>query len=362
MKKTTLTLVLASYGALLTSSAFAQTTTGSPGNTTKEIESTAASIEVLRQQLAAQQAINQQLRQRITVIEQQSEPGRKGGGPLVVSLDASAAKPPVASEFDADNSAIEQALVSKGLVLLPSGTFRISPSFGWAHSGSGNNGQESYFYGLGLDAGLPWGMSASLNVPYVQRDYSWGRNEGVGDFSVSLSKTLTEETARTPALVMRLGYTHDNGKDPFNAVPIGGGFRSVEASLSAFKRIEPLVLYGHLSYSHGWATTASYMEGEKYYTGKITPADSYGLGLGASLAATPEISLDAGMSFEFKGKNKVAPLEGNAYHTARSTAGYFNLGATFVLNRNLSLNLTAAAGVTDDAENFIFMASLPYRF
>ncbi|MFZ4539174.1 hypothetical protein, partial [Propionivibrio sp.] len=293
----------------------------------------------------------------LTALEQPREPGR---GAPVVSLDGAAAKPPIESE--SDNSAIEQALVSKGLVLLPAGTYRISPSISWAHSGNGNNETDSYFYGLGLDVGLPWGMSASLNVPYVQRDYSWGRNDGVGDFSVSLSKTLAEETAKTPSLVMRLGYVHDNGKDPFNAVPIGGGFRSVEASLSAFKRIEPLVLYGHLSYSHGWSTTATYLDGATYYTSEITPADGYGLGLGASLAATPEISLDAGLSFDFKGKNKVAPLEGNAYNTARTVAGYFHFGSTFVLDKNLSLNLTAAAGVTDDAEDFIFMASLPYRF
>ncbi|MFZ4539870.1 hypothetical protein, partial [Propionivibrio sp.] len=71
MNKPTLSLVLASCGALLTSAAFAQSTTDSPAISTKETESATTSIEVLRQQLAAQQAINQQLRLRITAVTPQ---------------------------------------------------------------------------------------------------------------------------------------------------------------------------------------------------------------------------------------------------------------------------------------------------
>ncbi|HYN77819.1 MAG TPA: cysteine peptidase family C39 domain-containing protein, partial [Lamprocystis sp. (in: g-proteobacteria)] len=39
----------------------------------------------------------------------------------------------------AANSAMEEALVTKGLVLLPSGTFRLTPSLTWFHDRQGDD-------------------------------------------------------------------------------------------------------------------------------------------------------------------------------------------------------------------------------
>jgi hypothetical protein len=91
----------------------------------------------LRQQLAAQKAINAQLRARVDALERQLAAGKPGSGPVVLGLDANAAKPPV--ESDVANTAIEEALVSKGLVLLPTGTFRFTPGATWSHDGSGQD-------------------------------------------------------------------------------------------------------------------------------------------------------------------------------------------------------------------------------
>lgn len=318
------------------------------------------SVQELRQQLAAQQAINEQLRQRVRLLEQQLAASDKGNAHPIGALDASSVKPPV--DTAVTNTAIEEALVNKGLVLLPTGSFRLTPSTTWYHSGSGNNRFDSFAYSLSLEAGLPWGMSTSLRVPYIQRDYSVGTNDGWGDLSVSLSKKLTQETATLPSLVMRLGYTHDNGKEAFDAVPIGKGFRSLNATLSAVKHVEPLAIYGHLSYSHAWGRTVDYWDGLEYRTGSIKPADIVGVGLGVSLAATPDISINAGLAFDYIGKDTIEPLNGDSYETAFATAGYINLGADFVLHKNLFLNLSATAGVTDDADDFSLSIALPYRF
>lgn len=351
--------MLASCLLLLSPSALGQS---SPDGGFKHQQATALatdSVQELRQQLSAERAINEQLRQRVKLLEQQLAATDKGNVPSG-GLDPSVAKPPV--DTAVATTAIEEALVNKGLVLLPTGSFRLTPSTTWYHSGSGENRFDSFAYALSLEAGLPWGMSTSIRLPYMQRDYSAGSNDGFGDISVSLSKKLTQETATMPSLVMRLGYTHDNGKDAFDAVPIGRGFRSINATLSAVKRIEPLALYGHLSYSHAWGRTANYWDGLEYRIGSIEPADMFGVGLGVSLAATPEISLNAGLTFDYMGKDAITPLNSDSYETAFATAGYINLGADFVLHKNLFLNLSAAAGVTDDANDFIFSIALPYRF
>jgi len=360
MNNTAPRLLLACCATLVPRLALPQTPYNAAAHRAPGADATTATIASLRQQLAAQQAINEQLHTRVKTLEQRLAVGKKGGEPLVMGLDADAAKPPV--EAPSASSAIEEALVTKGLVLLPNGSFRLTPSLTWFHDGQGDNQYESLAYGLGLEAGLPWGMAAALYLPYIQRDYPLGRADGTGDLAVSLGKRLTQETASWPSLVARLAYTHDNGSAPFAPVPIGDGLRSLTLSLSAVKRSEPVALYGTVSYGYAWSKTATFWDGTGYQTGRLTPADRFGLTLGVTLAATPTISLDAGLSFDFPGGDEVEPLGGDAYHTAVATAGYINLGADFTLGKNLFLNLSAAAGVTDDANDFIFSISLPYRF
>lgn len=359
MNRALLTFLLTGSAILLSQAAAGQTM---PDTSSHTDQGTRTEADILRQQLAAQLAINLQLRQRLQQLEQRLLDNRKDEGPLVVGLDANAAKPPVEAESDSANTAIEQALLSKGLVLLPAGSYRLTPSFSWAHTGQYLERQDSYRYGLSLDAGLPWGMAASISAPYVQRDYSLGNNDGLGDVTLSLSKKLTNESANFPSLVARLDYTHDNGRDAFAAVPVGGGFRTIDVSLSAVKRVEPLALYGTLSYGHSLPKSTLYLAGDTYLSGRIEPADRYGLGIGVSLAATPEISLDAGATVDFRGKTRVEPMGGEAYMTTSSTFAYMNLGASFVLHRNLLLSVRASAGVSKDADDFLFSVALPYRF
>lgn len=354
MNNTAITLLLAGSVVLAPEAAMAQ---AAPAP-----QSAAAEANVLRQQLAAQQAINQQLRQRINQLELRLAAQRPDDGPLLAGLDAGAARPPPEPESDSGNTALEQALVSKGMVLLPVGTYRLTPGFTWALDGSGNNRRDGYFYGVGLEAGMPWGMAASLSVPYVHRDYPAGSNRGLGDVTVGLGRKLTNESLGLPSLVLRLDYTHNNGKDAFTAVPVGDGFRKIDLSLSAVKRIQPLAMYASLSYGHAWPTTTSYLSGGIWQSGRIEPADRYGLGLGVSLAATPDISLDAGLNVDFRGGTRIVPATEAAYRLTDTTVGYLNLGANFILHRNLSLSLSASVGVTDDADDFLFSMSLPYRF
>ena len=207
-------------------------------------------------------------------------------------------------------------------------------------------------------------MGASVSVPYIWRDYAYGTNKGIGDASFSLSKALSRETDRLPSFVGRLSYTHDGGKDPFSLPAIGSGFRSYGASLSAVKRFDPLVLYGSLSYAHALEKSAVVREkssGNILFQGRIAPGDSYGLGMGVSLIATPEIALDAGLSLSFAKGGRYDVVNSTIY-PAGTTAGYMNLGASFLLTRNLSLSVSAVAGVTKDTSDLALSVALPYRF
>lgn len=321
-------------------------------------------LETLRAQLAARQAINDELSRRISTLEQLLAAQSKASGPVSSGLDASFPKPPADAPRGEAITAIEEALVSKGLALMLSGSMRGTSSMTWAHSGAGTNRADSAVLGLTLETGLPWGMAAAVSAPYIWRDFASGTNHGVGDASISVAKKLTHESGAVPSIILRLSYTHDGGKDPFTVPSVASGFRALGVSMSAAKRFDPLVLYGSISYGRAFAKSVTISEkgtGAILFQGRITPGDAYGLGMGVSLAATPEIALDAGLSFSFANSSRFE-LSNSAFFSGRSTVGYLNLGTSILLTNKLSLSIGAAAGVTRDASNFVFSVALPYRF
>jgi hypothetical protein len=313
----------------------------------------------LMQQLEAQKALNARLRQRIEELERAS-----AGLPSAPALRPPQPRPP-APEPEA-TTAIEEALVARGLVLLPLGSFRAAPGFTWQHAGTDalRTRSDTYAGSLSLQAGLPFGMMASAHLPYVHRRTSIGSNSGPGDFSLGLSKTLKDETDRSPALIASVNYLHDSGDDPFGAIPLGSGFRAVTLGLSALKRVEPVALFGGASYTH--AQSRNVIEeglfGASTFDGQIEPGDAWSYRFGASLAATPEITLDASLSGAFLEGARVRSDAAGSFKLPKSTVALINLGAGFTLGRNLSLLISASAGTTDDSPDFIFSASLPYRF
>ena len=300
--------------------------------------------------LDAQQKINAQLRKRIEELEK----GQAGSGAVVSSkaLDDQAKQPDLSSDSTMDVSAIEQTLVSKGVALLPVNSFRLTPRVTWQHYGSSTDREDSYVENIGLDAGLPWGVMASIQIPYVEKNYFNGNNKGIGDASFSLSKQLNVESDHLPAVIVQAGYKHDNGKDPFVSPAISSGFRTYTATVSTVKRISPIAVYGSFSATHSLDAYSSINQSG------VHADNSYSLATGVSFSATPTVSLYTDASFRLPGKIK---WDGQPYDP-QLTVGYLTFGSGFLLSRSFYLDVSVAAGVTKDANSFVFSVALPYRF
>jgi hypothetical protein len=318
-------------------------------------------LDQLRQQLAAQKVINAQLMRRLADLQAQLSGEPSPDVTTRSRLNDLPSKPRDEMNEPEQTSALEEALVSKGLVLLPVGAGRVTPSVTWAHRGQGSSRADSSILGVVLETGLPNGAALSFGLPYIWRDFAQGSHQGRGDVSLALAKKFTQETETQPALVGKFSYTHDNGHDPFTLPAIGNGFKSYALTLSAFKRMEPLVLYGNVSYAWSRGRDATLIDrrsGQVLYQGHIQPGDGRGLALGVSLAATPSVSLDMGLSLQWLDRTRYQP----EVDSVRSTVGYVNLGANFLVSKNLSVNLGASAGVTQGASDLVISVAMPYRF
>ncbi|MDB5808451.1 MAG: hypothetical protein JWN94_573 [Betaproteobacteria bacterium] len=322
-------------------------------------------VNELRQQLEAQKAINEQLIRRIRELEAQA-----GGSPVAPpGLRERIAKSGAGDDvldLPETTTAIQEALGTRGLVLLPAGSYRVIPGLSWGHTGSDFIGTrtDSYAASVTMQAGLPWDLMLTASAPYLHRSTSAGSNSGISDWSIGLAKTLTVESDGRPSVVASVNYVDNNGRTPFAQVPIGYGFPVAAGRLSAVKRFDPVAVYGDVSFAHPFArdVSAPNLLAEANFAGRISPGNTISIGGGASLAVTPAINFDAGLSMAFKQGARIHSRANGDSTQPRSTIGMFTAGAAFVLSRRLSLILGAGTGITADAPDFFFSVALPYRF
>src|SRR5439155_175072 len=122
------------------------------------------SVEELQRRLADKEAENQQLRQRVEILEREVTPRRIAQArPAPVAADAGA------EDEEDSNRALERALVRERGLLLSPGVYEIEPNFVYSHTNIASAAflRDSYGPGLALRAGLPWRSQLELTVPYV---------------------------------------------------------------------------------------------------------------------------------------------------------------------------------------------------
>jgi hypothetical protein len=322
-----------------------------------------AELETLRQQLDAQRAINDQLHKRVQQLETQLDPVGRAAILDENALNKSAASPPVDQETEATKTALGQSLISQGLVLLPAGVVRVTPRFGWSQVGNNSGTYDAYSMSLGAEVGLPWAMSASLTVPYLHTTHTaYGDTDGLGNVDFSLAKRFNAESDRMPSFIGRLGYSQRVSPSDSQAA-FGRGFNAYSASLSAVKTMEPVAVYGSLGYQTYPSTHQTIQRGGLAgFDGNISPGDIYSVAAGMSLAATPSVSLNAGLYVSHNRPSHLQQTDGPSYTLPSQTAGYLLFGSGFLLRKNLFLAVSVGAGVTDHASDVVISVALPYTF
>ena len=316
----------------------------------------AQSSEELKQQLEAQKQINELLKQRIHKLE--AELLATEGDSAKQASNTSPTEAQTAPETEPgdpeESRALERALVREGLSILPPGQWELTPGFAWVHSGSDavHSRSDDYLATLDVRAGLPWRTMVGIGVPYfIKADREAGDNSGFGDLSLRLWKQFVAPDDTRPSVVGSIAYNALTGEDADGLVPLGSNFHRLLINLNASRSIDPLVLYGDLSYTHTFAETLNGIN--------IKPGWSVGIRGGASLAITPDITGNLGLRVSF-----INELESDGIEVpgTEQTVGFLETGMGYILNKRYFLSITADIGITDDAPDLALGISLPVRF
>lgn len=293
--------------------------------------------------------------------------------------------------------ALDQALIVRGGLLLPSGTLEIDHTTSYYSASSDHvtiNGfallpilvvgdiasqrtrQDYLLPSLTTRLGLPHKFQMDFEVPYgyelirtvdATNKQTEVSNFGLGDISAGISRQLTNEHGRVPDMIANVHFKSTTGQDSFNLtsseVALGTGFNSIQGSVTAAKSSDPVVFFGNLFYTANLPadhTVKSQDPSNPNATtvGHFDPGGAVGFQIGSILALNPEVSMTVGWDQRF---TRSTSLNGTEIPASYLVEGTLRLGTSYVYAPGRTLDLSFGVGLTPDTPNLQFSVGLPFR-
>lgn len=242
---------------------------------------------------------------------------------------------------------------------------------------------------LFLDASVPFlyrtsiyrsgGAGGAASIP-VEAKRS---NGGLGDISVGASYQLMTETLNRPNVVLSGRVKFPTGDEPFGIdfievagsegnlkiperLATGSGVYGASGGISVLKTIDPMVVFGSLTYFHNFKRDfADIDENPGDQPGTVAIGDAFQFGAGLAFALNDRSSISMSYTQRLVNRTKLRlDSVGEFQRVLGSDANValVNIGATFALGDRLSLIGTVGMGLTDDSPDMVVSVRLPYRF
>jgi hypothetical protein len=294
--------------------------------------------------------------------------------------------------------ALDQALIIRGGLLLPSGTLEVDNTVSYFSASSDHvtiNGfallpvlvvgdiasertrQDYLLPTMTTRLGLPHNFQMEFFVPYgyelirsvdatgVQTSTS---NFGLGDIAAGISRQLTNEHGRVPDLLANVRFKSVTGADSFSLtsseVALGTGFNAIQGNLTMAKSSDPVVFFGNLSYTanlpgnHTIPSTDPNAPTGSTEIGHFNPGSAIGFQIGSILALNPEVSMTVGWDQRF---TRSTQLNGVDIPASYLVEGTLRLGTSYVYAPGRTLDLSFGVGLTPDTPNLQFSVGFPLR-
>jgi hypothetical protein len=241
-------------------------------------------------------------------------------------------------------------------------------------------------------------LQVDVNVPYLYRRSSFssggagGNSKGVsetsrsdhglGDISIGASYRIMRETAGRPDLVLSARVKAPTGRHPFGvelievpgsegnlSVPerlsTGSGVWGASIGVSALTTIDPMVVYGSLTYFYNFQRAFSDIDeaaGDQPGNAKLGSAIQFGAGV--AFALNDKSSLNFSYTQRLIGRTRIQRV-GQAWQEvagSQANVSMLNIGATFSLSKATTLITNLGVGLTDDSPNMVLSVRVPVRF
>jgi hypothetical protein len=362
----------------------------------------------LQDALRERDAIIRNLLERVSELERRlnigdATPSKTEGDRVPAPSSVSSAVTSVVSTSTYDSTerqateALDQALIVRGGLLLPSGTLEIDNTTSYFSASSDHVTVDGFALlpvlvvgditsqrvredfllpTFTARLGLPHKFQMDFRVPYgyelirsvdannVQTSSS---SFGLGDISASVSRQITTEHGRMPDMLANVLFKSTTGKDAFNLtssqVALGTGFNALQGNLTLAKSSDPVVFFGNLSYTANLAANHTVSANDPNnpaatMVGHFKPGDAVGFQIGSILALNPETSMTLGWDQRF---TRATQLNGADLPASYLVEGTLRLGMSYLYAPGRTLDLSFGVGLTPDTPNLQLSVGLPFR-
>jgi hypothetical protein len=293
--------------------------------------------------------------------------------------------------------ALDQALIVRGGLLLPSGTLEIDNTTSYFSASSDHltvNGfallpvlvvgdiaskrvrEDFLLPSFTARLGLPHKFQMDFLVPYGYESIrtvdalnvqTTATSFGLGDISAGIYRQLTTEHGRVPDMLANVRFKSTTGKDSFNLtssqVALGTGFNAIQGNWTVAKSSDPVVFFGNLSYTANLPANHTVPANDPANPdattiGHFNPGSAIGFQLGSILALNPEVSTTVGWDQRF---TRSTQLNGVDIPASYLVEGTLRLGTSYVYAPGKIVDLSFGVGLTPDTPNLQFSVGVPFR-
>lgn len=296
------------------------------------------------------------------------------------------------------SAALDQALLTRGGLLLPSGMLEVDDAASYFSMSSDHvtvNGFalfpvlvvgditserlrrdiliNSVTARLGLtkrtqmDFIVPYGYVLNRTVDATNTQTTAGQF-GLGDIAAGVSYQFATEHGSSPDLLAGLHFKSTTGTNSYDLesaeTSLGTGFNGLTGTITAAKTNDPLVFFGSVNYTknlpaHHTVPISDPTDPSVTSTiGYIRPGDAFGFDLGSVLAINPETSMTVGWDQRFTRQSK---LNGQPLPASYLVEGSLRIGTSYMYAPGRMVDLSFGVGVTPDTPNLQFSVGFPFR-
>ena len=176
------------------------------------------------------------------------------------------------------------------------------------------------------------------------------QTSGLADISFGLQYQILTERVIRPDLMFFLLASSDTGRGgyqlPTTQTPLGTGFWQINPGLSLVKTVDPVVLFGSLSYTHFFEKSG------------FQPGEAVNPVLGVGFAVNDEIALSFKLAGSFITRAK---YRGEEFGRVLSPFSFYFTLDKYITDKSY-LEPSVGIGLTEDAPDFSFGLSYVHRW
>ncbi|WP_175405835.1 transporter [Shewanella sp. MEBiC00475] len=202
----------------------------------------------------------------------------------------------------------------------------------------------------------------------------------IGDVSGAVYYRINAESVDWPDWVWNVRVRAPTGKDPFGIpletsetgnltypteMATGSGVWGVSTGFSLAKTFDPAIVFFNLNYGVSFKESFDDLSGATGLSpGEIDLGDYLDYSVGLAFAVSERMSLSMSFNQRFYSKTKQRPEGGEWEKIPRTDTNTASLGigATLALSPNLSMVTSMGAGLTEDSPDYQISLRFPYRF